>query len=132
MKSLLALAEARQTSVSQDSLKLYVSRLAQRGEEDLKAVFAELAEQSRGDYESAFPTLGDLVERVDKREKAKAEADAAERRRMCEMQWRREWAEDNCADFGMTVEEMLECMRRNKPMKRLAIAGAPIVQAKRA
>jgi len=62
---LAGLAEARQSSVSAETLKLYSSQLSGYPEVDVRLVCREIAHAARKDGETAFPELGKIVERLE-------------------------------------------------------------------
>jgi hypothetical protein len=61
-RTLTGLAEARQASVSAETLNLYSRELCEFEPADVRDVVRTLAMRKRAEGETAFPALGDLVE----------------------------------------------------------------------
>lgn len=69
LREMLALAEARQGSVSEEGLKLYAKMLSRFDIRDVRSAIAEIAEEPREQYESKIPELGELKRRVEEAER---------------------------------------------------------------
>ena len=64
IKLLTILAEARQASMSQQSLELYSSELSRHEVQDIEAAVRKLMYRRRGEGETAFPDLATLDEEI--------------------------------------------------------------------
>jgi hypothetical protein len=58
------LAEARQTSISKETYDIYSGELMKFDIGDVLSAIQVLAIEPRSDFQTAFPALGDLVERT--------------------------------------------------------------------
>ena len=68
VNALKEMAEMRQARLSADSLVLYTERLSAWELSDLLPVIEQFSLQSRRKGETAFPALGDIIERLQARE----------------------------------------------------------------
>jgi hypothetical protein len=106
--SLLFLAEARQASLSEATLQLYAAELAAWPPEDVNKVLRAMAYIPRRDGETAFPELGQIVERI----KAigryrRAEEQGRTERDKCEA-WFWQWVSEQVEDTGKTEQAVLD------------------------
>lgn len=118
VKVLTGLAEARQASVSAETLKLYSAHLCDFDPADVRDVVRALAMRKRAEGETAFPALGDLVEPLERlRERHREERiRAAHQQAEIAEFWR--WAPEWMAMTGYSEEELLNRwprMRGTKP-----------------
>lgn len=97
VKVLTGLAEARQASVSAETLKLYSAHLCEFEPADVRDVVRTMAMRKRAEGETAFPALGDLVEPLQRLRERRRE----ENKRVVQQQkeveefwrWAPEWME---------------------------------------
>ena len=77
--ALLSLAEARQATISDSTLKLYSKSLVLWPTEDVFGVCADIAGKPRREGDTSFPTLGDILERLRERKRKRISENAAQR-----------------------------------------------------
>jgi len=90
VKVMTGLAEARQASVSAETLKLYSAHLCDFEPGDVRDVVRTLAMRKRTEGETAFPALGDLVEPLERKRERRREENKRAGQRQAEIQefWR--------------------------------------------
>jgi hypothetical protein len=97
VKVLTGLAEARQTSVSAETLKLYSAHLCDFDPNDVREVVRTLAMRKRAEGETSFPALGDLVEPLLRLRRRRREEHNRATQRQSEVdefwRWAAEWME---------------------------------------
>ena len=62
---LMFLAEARQVSVSEATVRVYLTVLAKHDPQDVDRAVRQLVEEPRGQFKPAFPEVGEIVDRVE-------------------------------------------------------------------
>ena len=110
VKLLAGLAEARQASVSDKTFRMYARHLAEFDVADVKEAVRQIAITARGEGETAFPAMGNIIDKVFYVRKVRVKEMA--NRRMREMQeadfWH--WVSDRMADTGKTEQEILDAV----------------------
>lgn len=117
LKILTGLAEARQASLTPQTLKLYAAHLVDFDPDDVRSVVRALATRKRAEGETAFPALGDLVEPLSRLHTRRREDQERTLRRQAEIAefWSMVpgWMEIT----GQSEEEILERWPRFKGTK---------------
>lgn len=112
---LLGLAEARQTTVSDKTLQLYATKLAELPIDDVKAAVNQLAGEPRRDGDPAFPSLGSIKSRV---LEVRVERRRARHTQVTLSQYERDfwdWVDSRLQDpdtVGMTEQQFLDTINR--------------------
>ena len=107
-RALAGLAEARQASVSAETLNLYSQELCEFDTADVRTVMRTLASRKRAEGETAIPELGAFLEplREMRRRSKQRERVERERKEQIDLFWR-EILPDRMARFGCTEMEVL-------------------------
>lgn len=82
---LTVLAEARGADVSAEGMELYAATLSAYADDDLLVVLQRAARSKRAEGEKAWPTLGDLTERLERLQDQRAEQKRQERMRQADI-----------------------------------------------
>lgn len=108
---LLTVAEARQASVSETTLNLYIKTLAEWPIDFIQHVCTQMAMVPRREGETAFPTLGDFMEALKMHRARKAQEKA--NRRESEYREKNFWShiDDLKETSGMSEQEVLDSIR---------------------
>jgi hypothetical protein len=109
--SLAGLAEARQASVSAETLKLYSSQLSEYAEGDVRAACREIAHNPRKEGETAFPELGKIIWQIkvivdERRREQRSQAQYNK----CEA-WFWSWVTEQVEDSGKTEQQVLDSVK---------------------
>lgn len=102
------LAEARQASVNEPTLNLYVKKLAAWPIDSVEHVCTKMATTQRREGETAFPALGDLFEalKIHRAKWAQETADQREREYREQVFWN--FVDDQKKTLGMSEQEVLD------------------------
>lgn len=108
---LAGLAEARQADVSDKAYELYSAALCKYPESDVRTVIDAIAKRRRGEGEKAFPSLGDLVEPLEKMAVVKRRREAEQKRRDAEWADFWSWVDGRISETGRSEQEILDSIR---------------------
>lgn len=111
LKSLTGLAEARQASVSAETLKLYSSKLSEFPEADVRAVCVEVADTPRREGETAFPERGKLVARLHEIADTRRRDLRSQQEREKQEEWFWQWVGVEIEDTGRLEQEILDSVK---------------------
>jgi hypothetical protein len=108
---LVELAEARQASVSKETLVLYPKRLSEFELPELRAVIDEMSLEKPKKGETAFPALGDIAERLRARKARRRAVDekGAALKELDKHFWI--WVTEQSEIAGMTEQEFLDTVK---------------------
>jgi len=111
LSRLAGLAEARQASVSSETLQLYSDQLSRFALEDVCTVTRQMALEPRREFETAFPALGDIAEGIRRLEKRRRQAEQQRKQREDDWAIFWNWVDERVADTGRTEQEFLDSIR---------------------
>ena len=111
MNALKEMGELRQARFNENTLVLYSENLSGWEQSDLLPVIKEISLRPRKKGETAFPALGDILERLHER---KTHSDGEHKSRAYREQQEREfWAHVDCMkeSTGETEQEVLDAIK---------------------
>jgi hypothetical protein len=108
---LAGLAEARQASVSSETLQLYSDQLSRFALEDVCTVTRRMALEPRREFETAFPALGDIAEEIRGLEKRRRRDEQQRKQREDNLASFWNWVDERIADTGQPEQEFLDSIR---------------------
>ena len=123
-KLLIVIAEARQASVTAETLRVYGKALASHAVQDVRSGLVQIAQRPKREGETAFPDLGTVLQAVSAAQRERLRA-TRERKILSDMDASKvHWLRERAEDIAQGIERKPLSPELQQLAERLGLTGS--------